>query len=108
MSLEIGLAGFQAEPLSAAEYMVLLDGDENGGYYWFLRPLLDRLAEKTGQIIDLYEDAEFRGDDLPVLRSTLVEARRLVADRPVRGPLGGGRSEPVGWCRQAFIEHRYA
>ena len=58
MSLEIGLAGSQFEPFSAAENMVSLDGDENGGYYWFLRPLLDQLAEKTGQSIDLLEDAE--------------------------------------------------
>ena len=45
MSLEIGLVGSQSAPFSAAEY-VSLDGDENGGYYWFLRPLLDQLAEK--------------------------------------------------------------
>jgi hypothetical protein len=76
MSLEIGLAGTQSEPFSAAEYMVSLDGDENGGYYWFLRPLLDRLAEKTGQSIDLCEDAEFRGDDLPALRRTRRPLRR--------------------------------
>ena len=64
MSLEIGLAGSQSEPFSAAEYMVSLDGDENDGYYWFLRPLLDQLAEKTEQSIDPFEDAEFRGDDI--------------------------------------------
>jgi len=87
MSLEIGLAGSQPDPFSAAEYVVSLDADENGGYYCFLRPLLDQLAEKTGQRIDLYEDAEFRGDDLLVLRQTLVEARRLVADQPVRWPV---------------------
>jgi hypothetical protein len=92
MSLEIELAGSQPDPFSAAEYMVSLDGDENSGYYWFLRPLLEQLAEKTGQMIDLYEDAEFRGDELPVLRQTLVEARRLVADQPVRWSVYVGTS----------------
>jgi hypothetical protein len=87
MSLEIGLAGSQPDPFSAAEYLVWLDSDESSGYYCFLCPLLFQLAERTGQMIDLYEDAEFRGDDLPVLRQTLVEARRLVADQPVRWPV---------------------
>jgi hypothetical protein len=84
MSLEIRLAGSQPEAFSEAEYIVSLDGHDNSGYYWFLYPLLEQLAEKTGQMIDLYGDAEFRGDELPVLRQTLVEARRQVADQPVR------------------------
>lgn len=92
MSLEIGLAGSQSEPFSTAEYLVSLDYDENGGYYCFLRPLLEQLAEKTGQMIDVYEDAAFRGDDLPVLRSTLVEARQLVADQPERWSVYVGTS----------------
>jgi len=92
MSLEIGLAGSQPDPFSAAQYMVSLDDHENGGYYWFLYPLLEQLATQTGQMIDLYGDAEFRGDDLPVLRQTLVEACRLVADQPVRWSVYVGTS----------------
>jgi len=92
MSLQIGLAGSQSEPFSTAEYLVSLDDHENGGYYWFLRPLLEQLAEKTGQMIDPHEDAVFRGDDLPVLRDTLVDARRLVADQPERWSVCVGTS----------------
>jgi hypothetical protein len=92
MSLEIGIAGSQSDPFAAAEYLVSLDGHENGGYYWFLRPLLEQLAAKTGQLIDLHGDAEFRGDDLPVLRQTLVEARRLIADQPERWSVYVGTS----------------
>jgi hypothetical protein len=84
MSLQIGLAGAPPGPHAAAGPIVSFDDDENGGYYWFLYPLLDRLAEKTGQMIDLYGDAAFRGDDLRFLRQTLLEARQLVAQQPVR------------------------
>jgi hypothetical protein len=58
--------------------------DDTGGYYWFLEPLFQRLVEKTGQYIDLYGDAEFRGDDLKALRETLREARQLVEAQPER------------------------
>src|SRR2546423_1484346 len=84
MSLEIGLAGSPPGPPSAAGPVVSFDGDENGGYYWFLYPLLEQLAEKTGQMIDLYGDAEFHGDALRLFRQTLLEARRCVADQPAQ------------------------
>jgi len=89
MPLYIGLAGPQPGPPSEAGPIVeFFDcdkyDDDTGGYYWFLHPLFYRLAEKTGQYIDLYGDAEFRGDDLQILRQTLLEARELVATQPER------------------------
>jgi hypothetical protein len=60
------------------------DEDDTGGYYWFLHPLFSRLAEQTGQYIDLYGDAEFRGENLQLLRDTLLEARQRVAIQPER------------------------
>jgi hypothetical protein len=84
MSLEIGLAGSRPGPPSAAGPIASFDDDENGGYYWFLYPLFEQLAEKTGQMIDLYGDAEFRGDALQSLRQTLHEACRLVGDQPAQ------------------------
>ncbi len=88
MPLDIGLAGSRPGPPSAAGPIVQFcdndkyPDDDTGGYYWFLHPLFARLAEKTGQYIDLYGDAEFRGDDLELLRQTLLEARQLVATHP--------------------------
>ncbi len=83
MPLDIGLAGPRPGPPSAEGPVVKFydcdkDDDDTGGYYWFLHPLFHRLAEKTGQYIDLYGDAEFRGDDLQLFREILVEARQLV------------------------------
>jgi hypothetical protein len=83
MSLDIGLAGSERpDPLTRAEPVVSFDDDENGGYYWFLHPLFCNLAKETGQYIDLYGDAEFRGNDRRLLRETLLEARRQVATQP--------------------------
>ena len=84
MSLDIGIAGGEGTPWSAAEFSVSFDDDGNGGYYWFLHPLFERLARRTGQHIDLYGSAEFRGDDLTALDDTLAEARQLVLAQPER------------------------
>jgi hypothetical protein len=84
MSLDIGLAPARRMPLSPAEPVVSFDDDENGGYHWFLHPFFHRLAEKTGQYIDLYGDAEFCGADLQSLRDTLLDARQRVAAQPER------------------------
>jgi len=90
MSLEIGLAAALGMPPSDAEPTVLFDDDDNGGYYWFLHPFFRRLAETTGQYIDLYGDAEFRGADLQSLRDTLLKARQRVATQPERWSISVG------------------
>lgn len=82
MSLDIALAKGEGAPRSAAELSVSFDDDENGGYYWFLHPLFERLAHSTGQYIDLYGSAEFHGDDLAALDGALSEARQLVLAQP--------------------------
>src|SRR3954447_16331769 len=88
MPLVIGLAGPRhGLPSTVGPVVQFWDGkgdDDTGGYYWFLHPLFHRLAEKTGQYIDLYGNAEFRGDDLLLLRQTLVEARQWVEAQPER------------------------
>src|SRR5262245_35274436 len=97
MPLDIGLAGPRPGPPTAAGPIVQFCDDEKydddtGGYYWFLHPFFSRLAEKTGQYIDLYGDAEFRGEDLELLRQTLLEARQLVATQPEQWSVHVGRS----------------
>jgi hypothetical protein len=87
MPLDIALADPQSGPPSMVGPIVQFCDDDKydddtGGYYSFLHPFFSRLAEKTGQYIDLYGDAEFRGHDLQLLRQTLLEARQLVATQP--------------------------
>jgi len=81
MSLAIKLADCRTDLPLAARSVVEFDDDENGGYYWFLYPLFVQLAEKTGQLIELYGAAEFRGDALLLLQETLRKARRLVTEQ---------------------------
>jgi hypothetical protein len=52
------------------------------GYYWFLHPLFQRLAQQTGQLIDLYGDARFRTEQLPLLQGIFNEARNIVQKQP--------------------------
>lgn len=79
MALDIGLT-----TEDGAKFSMSFDDDENGGYYWFLYPLFVRLKQSTGQWIDLYESAEFRGEDLAALNDTLLEARGMVLAQPER------------------------
>ena len=44
---------------------------DNDGYFWHLWPTFELLAAETGQVIDIYEYAEFRGDKLKSLSETL-------------------------------------
>ena len=102
MSLDIALA--KGAPSSATEISVSFDDDENGGYYWFLHPLFERLAHSTGQYIDVYGFAEFRGDDLAALDGMLSEARQLVLAQPEQwsvhvGTQGGAN---LAWPRELF------
>ena len=52
------------------------------GYYWFMWPLFEALAERTGQVIDLYGSAAFHGPALESFREILCEARALVQAQP--------------------------
>ena len=70
---------------SVGEHVVSIEGtgrDQNDGYFWFLYPLFNDLAKRTGQRIDLFGDAAFAGDTLDELEQTLVSARALVDAQP--------------------------
>ena len=84
MSLGIHIAADHKSPPAPGEPAVSFDDDENGGYYWFLHPLFAKLAETTGQYIDLYGNAEFRGESLDALGEALHEACRLIREQPAR------------------------
>jgi hypothetical protein len=80
MSLWIGV-GEPARlwPLEDEPYASL---EHNEGYYWFLAPLLEKLYNETGQMIDLYGHAVFEGDEIAALRRMLGAARTLVESQP--------------------------
>ena len=76
MSLTIGIAVEGTQPVELeADTRVDFEDD---GYYWFLYPLFERLAQRTGQLIDLYDGAAFSGPALAALRETIAEAMQLV------------------------------
>jgi hypothetical protein len=79
MSLTIGIqqsaGGPLLERIALDEPVVQFNDEEDGGYYWYLYPVFTEIVEKTGQMIDLYGDAEFRGEHLQELRRALEEAR---------------------------------
>jgi len=90
MSLMIGLAVEGTQPLELdADTVVAMEDD---GYYWFLYPLLETLAECTGEMIDPYGGATFAGRDLDSLHGTLVEARRRIEPMPERWNVQTGMS----------------
>ena len=77
MSLDVGLSSGPSFVPDLAPRLAL----EDDGYYWFLYPLFEKLAERTRQMIDLYGDAEFQGPSLDALRETVAEGRRMVESR---------------------------
>ncbi len=57
---------------------------EDDGYYWFLWPLIEKLHQLTGEMIDLYGGAEFAGERLADLERFVQEARELIVHQPKR------------------------
>ena len=52
------------------------------GYFYFLLPFFEQLRQKTGQVIDLYDGAIFRGGDLAELKLVLAKAQELTNSQP--------------------------
>jgi len=71
MSLDIGVKKGEA-----TDYTLSF---ENDGYYWYLHPLFEKMAESIGIYIDLYGDAEFNKDNIVHLESLLAEANNMIS-----------------------------
>ena len=87
MSLDVYIQPRPELPLIGGDFEPICQINGNGsveeeGYYWFLYPFFKRLAEQTGQAIDLYGDAFFCGEALDALAQCLVAARSLVNAQP--------------------------
>jgi hypothetical protein len=79
MGLDIGIGdGASPIPIEGGPQVCL----ENDGYYWYLHPLFERLAQETGQYIDLYGDAVFAGEQLAALERILTEAQHQILSEP--------------------------
>lgn len=58
---------------------VTLDDDP---LYWFLYPYFESLHDQTGQMIDLYADAEFKRNDRNTLLALIKQAEDVVRRQP--------------------------
>jgi hypothetical protein len=79
MAVDLIVSQNKASPGTASAWTFFFADD---GYYWFLYPLFQELANQTGQLIDLYNDARFTTEQLPTLQATLHEARRITQQQP--------------------------
>jgi len=79
MSLDIGIGDGTHPYPSTDEPLLQLN---EGGLYSTLAPFFGRLAEETGEWIDLYGDASFDGRKLAALKRTIAEARAANQTRP--------------------------
>src|SRR5262245_26554780 len=52
------------------------------GAYCYLYPAFERLAKESGQMIDLYDDARFRDEDLEALCRMLQRISKELAGQP--------------------------
>ena len=55
---------------------------EDDGYYWFLFEFFKDLANQTGQMIDLYNDAFFEDRNLDLLNQTIQRAKTEILNKP--------------------------
>ena len=57
---------------------------DNDGYYWFMHPWFETLAEQTGKYIDLYGGTEFSPIEFQRLRTITAEVRQRVLEQPTK------------------------
>lgn len=77
------------------------------GPYWWLQPTFQKLAQRTGQMIDLYGDAYFTPDLLPAFKHSITEAQQQVQHKPEYWLVGTGTIvQPLPYTRVSFVERR--
>ena len=65
--------------------------------YWHLFPYFERAFNKTGEMVDLHGDAEFKGEQLQAFLLVLEDAKRdaLVHDNEWMVTVGSRTSGPI-------------
>lgn len=82
MPLDVYLQDKPGLPRVGDDYRHVCSFRDDEGYYWFLHPLFEELRADTGEYIDLYGGAVFKGDALGALARTVAAARVLVDAQP--------------------------
>jgi hypothetical protein len=55
---------------------------DNKADYWYLWPtMIQEIKNQTGELLDLYDDAKFLGDDLPKLEIILINQIKALQER---------------------------
>ena len=70
MALDIVLTKYGVPPVYNQETSIRFDDE---GDYLFLEPFFKKLKKSTSEIIDLYDDCAFEGEDLVYLKKELEE-----------------------------------
>ena len=89
MPLDIGLATVRNPGQEYPSHRLSFDDD---GYYWFCGPAFEELRAKTGQLIDLYDGAWFRGSELSALKDTIAHLTEKVRQMPQEWDVATGWS----------------
>lgn len=79
MALDLYLQKDASIPKSSEDQLLSFKDD---GYFWFLYPFFDVIAKKTDQLIELYDDAFFDGDDLNSFDEMIAQVRSELALKP--------------------------
>jgi len=82
MALDVVLLHAGANPATATPLRSISFDDD--GYYWFLHPRFEELAQRTGKYIDLYGDAKFAVHELLQLRHLLAKAKSSARGKPTK------------------------
>ena len=78
MSLDVGLA----ERMVTQPYPTMRLSFDDDGYYWFCYPFFEELAQRTGQMIDLFDGAWFSDAKLDDLLRTLNQIVERAREMP--------------------------
>lgn len=84
MPLDVYVQSEPELPRAGGDYEYFCSFHDDEGYYWFLHPLFDELRAETGEYIDLYGGAVFKGVTLDALARTIDNARIFVNAQPDR------------------------
>jgi len=55
---------------------------EDDRCYWFLYEFFEDLAKQSGQMIDLYDGAFFKGEHLELLNQTVQQGKEVISQKP--------------------------
>jgi hypothetical protein len=88
------------------DVLISLDGSE--GLYWLIYPTLESIAEETGEMIDLYDNAVFENELLMELFLGLEGCVSEIKEKPETWKIEISKSVPSGEPNYAVINRSAA